>query len=256
MHHVGRKRGWIVRVLVLGAAPLVLGLLTTWAVAWGVWLRQDARSVEDAFYDPIDPEQRLEVLRARKHGYGWDYDHYWLLTPDPASVPIPFLCSLEEMPRTSYAKRAWRWGEAAPTGASTDIASTEYQPRQLVHKGRVATNARRFEWVEYIAGWPLRSATMYKAPDEEQVFDALELPSWLNSLVGNSHDIPVPTRPIWPGMIANTLIYGAAWAALFVTPGIARGRLRAWRGRCPRCGYDLRHQASPGCPECGWKRAG
>lgn len=33
-----------------------------------------------------------------------------------------------------------------------------------------------------------------------------------------------------------------------------RRRFREHRGQCVNCGYDLRGQTAPGCPECGWRR--
>ena len=56
------------------------------------------------------------------------------------------------------------------------------------------------------------------------------------------------------------LVYGAALAlgpsliiAAFVVP-LVRQSLRAKRGLCPACGYNLRGDFSAGCPECGWRR--
>jgi len=34
----------------------------------------------------------------------------------------------------------------------------------------------------------------------------------------------------------------------------AKRFIRARRGRCPRCGYELRGNMNAGCPECGWNR--
>ena len=34
-----------------------------------------------------------------------------------------------------------------------------------------------------------------------------------------------------------------------------RRAARLERGRCPKCGYDLRGKHDAGCPECGWNRA-
>ena len=48
-----------------------------------------------------------------------------------------------------------------------------------------------------------------------------------------------------------------AWLLwLFVELVVARRRLKrlARRGRCLKCGYDLRGDPAAGCPECGWKR--
>jgi hypothetical protein len=72
------------------------------------------------------------------------------------------------------------------------------------------------------------------------------------------HDyLALPLRPIWSGLAANTVLYAALWWLLLFIPGIARIRLRARRGACTACGYDLR-ATSPGspCPECGSSQRG
>ncbi|HYD01782.1 MAG TPA: hypothetical protein VEB22_11200 [Phycisphaerales bacterium] len=66
----------------------------------------------------------------------------------------------------------------------------------------------------------------------------------------------LPTTPLWPGLIANTAIFGAAFYLLAGVPG-ALLRMRRVAGCCPRCRYDLRPIGGEkaGCPECGWNRS-
>jgi hypothetical protein len=73
----------------------------------------------------------------------------------------------------------------------------------------------------------------------------------------------LPTRPLWPGFVVDTLFYAVILWLLIPGPFVLRRVIRIKRGRCPKCGYDLRGQppevgAAPGrgCPECGWKREG
>jgi len=62
----------------------------------------------------------------------------------------------------------------------------------------------------------------------------------------------LPLRPIWSGLAVNALVFGLMWWLLLFVPGIVRRRLRAKRGACLRCGYDLRATpAGSPCPECG-----
>ena len=66
----------------------------------------------------------------------------------------------------------------------------------------------------------------------------------------------LPLRPIWPAFLANTILDSAALWLLFAASGIVRRRIRAHRGRCSACGYDLRGSGGRGtdrkvCPECG-----
>lgn len=70
----------------------------------------------------------------------------------------------------------------------------------------------------------------------------------------------------WTGLIVFAFIIRPSWNALpwlvlFCVPGVLvtsrlfevmrRRKAERMRGKCPRCGYDLRGSVSPGCPECG-----
>jgi hypothetical protein len=67
---------------------------------------------------------------------------------------------------------------------------------------------------------------------------------------------PFPIRPVWPGFAINTIFYAAVLWVLLAFPGAVRRFVRRRRGRCTRCGYDLRGQVADDnrqilCPECG-----
>jgi hypothetical protein len=62
-------------------------------------------------------------------------------------------------------------------------------------------------------------------------------------------DVPTGVKPL--GLAANTLLGAAAWSLPLFGPGWARAMWRRRKGQCAECGYDLRGQVSPGCPECG-----
>ncbi len=64
----------------------------------------------------------------------------------------------------------------------------------------------------------------------------------------------LPLRPIWPGFLINTVFYTAILWPLYISPFILRRHIRHKRGRCIKCGYDLRGDLDAGCPECGWNR--
>lgn len=67
---------------------------------------------------------------------------------------------------------------------------------------------------------------------------------------------PLPLRPIWWRLIANTLIFSACWLLVLRSARILSLRMQRFRrmrrGLCPHCRYDL-HATPPGlpCPECG-----
>jgi len=59
----------------------------------------------------------------------------------------------------------------------------------------------------------------------------------------------LPLRPVWSGLVVNTLIYAlVAWCAWMLARAGRRCRRRR-RGRCPGCGYPI--GASCRCSECG-----
>ena len=64
----------------------------------------------------------------------------------------------------------------------------------------------------------------------------------------------LPYRPVWAGMLINTVFYTLlAWCVLAVLRAFRHAR-RMHRGRCPACEYDLGYDLRDGCPECGWRR--
>jgi hypothetical protein len=68
-------------------------------------------------------------------------------------------------------------------------------------------------------------------------------------------EIYLPLKPL-PGPPPQHHFYALLWAILLLAPGALRRRIRRARGRCPKCGYFLRGQPAPGCPECGLGREG
>ena len=73
----------------------------------------------------------------------------------------------------------------------------------------------------------------------------------------NSRFIGFPLRPILPGFLINMLFWAIILWLLIPGPFVLRRLIRRKRGRCPKCGYDLRGAipgAGGGCPECGWNR--
>ena len=117
-----------------------------------------------------------------------------------------------------------------------------------------------FDWWENIAaGWPMVALWMEyeESPNGAGPLTdrwALRLPMSKRHGPSSLRKPTIPLRPLWPGFGIDTLFYGAIWFGVFFAPGSAKRFIRAKRGRCPRCGYDLRGQLAAGCPECGWGR--
>jgi hypothetical protein len=113
---------------------------------------------------------------------------------------------------------------------------------------------------EYRCGWPfLALATIHRN-------SILEAKGWQFAVVFEGshnwgyglHMLVLPVEPIWPGFAINTVFYAAVLWVLIAGPGAVRRLVRRRRGRCTRCGYDLRGQVAASgfngkivCPECG-----
>ena len=105
------------------------------------------------------------------------------------------------------------------------------------------------EWHEAAytkVGWPLPSASRGRIWLEDRPSQQWGL--WETTIAGRK--VSMSTRPIWFGLLANTLFY----AALALTPMVLlrwrRTRRRLARGVCVACGYELGEGVGV-CPECG-----
>ena len=174
--------------------------------------------------------------------------------------PFPDLCEIQ------LRLTLRNWPRAVPADWPPPTAPTIYKNAVhtlILHQAvRYAdptsdstAGASHYQWL-YQYGWPLRAfevesrATSTKPPE---LLAALgPVPSWLRP--GGASLRHVPTRPIWYGLLLDSLLYAVllwsmlagSWATLRVS------RLR--RCRCPACNYDLRGDLAHACPECGWRR--
>ncbi len=64
----------------------------------------------------------------------------------------------------------------------------------------------------------------------------------------------IPYSPLAAGFLANTAFNALILWLLILGPLALRRLVRRRRGRCIKCGYDLRGDFESGCPECGWNR--
>jgi hypothetical protein len=113
-------------------------------------------------------------------------------------------------------------------------------------------------------GWPLLSMWTELRGDTSQNAQFLEvrggaqIGQW-STIQIETFGLPrvVPYRVIWPGFAINTAFYASVLWMLLALPGAVRRFVRRRRGRCTRCGYDLRGQTVVElpevlrCPECG-----
>ena len=143
-----------------------------------------------------------------------------------------------------YYKRVWpnhsalpnlpRWSRPSKTLSVADIASTPPQG-------------------ERAQGWPFL-ALRTKTTRSDRWWFGINLDTD-DSSIANWSDLRVlALYPIIPGFAINTIFYAAILWGPTLGPFTARRMIRRKRGRCIKCGYDLRGDFSAGCSECGWRR--
>jgi hypothetical protein len=222
-------RPWLIRIVVC----LILGAVTTVAVAWGSSAIGEANTPAWTVAhrsEPLDPG--LERVWTEHFGSA----HF--LT---GAFEEETLISAVELPTVTV----WR---------ARMLASRQFFLQSLPQDG-VGATASMFI---HAAGWPVASfrGEMIFGPSI-QMHDVLEF-----------GDTRVPTGLLWPGFAIDTLFYAAIGFGVFFGFASAKRAIRRARGRCPQCGYDLRghrHEGTPGeprrheglaagCPECGWQR--
>jgi hypothetical protein len=211
---------WIFTILLF----LLLGAVVNVAVAWlcaawprGPFLRRDG-------WDFSPPPCELSWLA--RSGRRLEYDHFWVTR------------TLQ-----SFGATETLFLEASWSGGLTGLDA----------------------W-RVCSGWPMASFSggcilcrydpITDSIPVERYVGAFRLPRWTTP---DSRKTPalLPLVPVWPGFAVNTLLYAIVLWFLIPGPFVLRRLIRIKRGRCPKCGYDLRGAipgAGGGCPECGWNR--
>ena len=234
---------------------LLLGVVTTLAIAWGFAYATDRVAAYQSshigakvyfgegewhhvsqFRTGAGEIVRLDYLGGDPvrdpHIAPWDLSSWTVTHRSPREVyeTIHLDLSLQE--------EAWGWPCLALRSAvwfEDDVPrpSWDAQRRRMVAAAPAASPKTRSAWLF----------------DQELYVDPTGIvsgPAMLRSL---------PLEPIPLGLAANSALFASTWWVLLVGWRIALRRWRAHAGRCPQCGYDLRGDLARGCPECGWNRA-
>jgi hypothetical protein len=240
-------RRWLVTILLF----LLLvsgGAIVNVAVAWGcAWYWGGGR---EGLYARPDGGLRLRNGRSiLAHAYsrpGASEVYVWLsvygLREDPrGSDPIDHMT---------------KCGPVADPWARLVELESRFQTRHVMES-----------WTEWASGWPFLACGGYHSR-RIQVFEdgtrdialqshgVLSGDGILNLHPGwtDPEHVVVPYHPIWAGFAGNTVFYAMILWLLIPGPFLLRRHIRRRRGRCVKCGYDLRGDLAHGCPECGWKR--
>lgn len=134
--------------------------------------------------------------------------------------------------------------EVDPTSLTSPV---DIAPETLPHaaRRRVRNGHERFDvlW----SGYPFKCALGWSDRDGGR--------AWLVEWTQVRHrTIVTPLRPMWAGLLGNTLVYAALVLAPWSGVRLVRTRRRRARGRCVACGYELGEGVAV-CPECGLGRA-
>lgn len=218
---------------------LLLGAMTTVAVAWGLALSVDTI---------VHPG--LQTLR-RSPGVQWAVQEFarWGVRSE-VWVPIDWAGRTGES-ITEFDARV----NATTNTLGMPVSSDTPQILPMARLGM--SQAESIELIEHRRGWPLLAlgcATLHRFDDGEDDRQTLygfayrpgRPAAWDVDLVH------LPLKPLFPGFYANTLLFAAAfWAVLFWRP--LRRRRRIARGQCPACAYSLAGlpAGTDKCPECG-----
>lgn len=118
------------------------------------------------------------------------------------------------------------------------------------HYARRAYTGHVQSIVSTSAGWPWSAASGRGLLDgtPSRVWS-----EWQSAVKLGSLTMRVPVRPIWPGLLANTVFYAGALFGVLVCLRVWRTRRRRARGRCVACNYQLGEGISV-CPECGLEK--
>jgi len=239
-------RRWTLRILIC-LILITAGAITTVAVAWGGALQWGGGVFEyTTMHLPND---------GRARGVSIERDFFVSRAGLSGRIPPEFAERLlSDMTKRGYAA---------------------IEPPQWLGIVNAVTGGSDFGVQEvWAAGWPRRAlvaVTMPVQPINSGVPFGIS-----GALIVQTEPMPrqlerasvvLPFRPLWLGFVIDTLFYAAIWFGVFFGFASAKRFIRIKRGRCPRCGYDLRGQrlatsqeppanSQIRCPECGRNHSG
>lgn len=212
-----------------------LGAVTSYAVAIGLSMRAGVRGVGIHSFaaDLVAFEHTCE---------GWSVVNFRRRRSDP-SLSDPGVLSAVRVQWAAAIRQ-----EANPAVCVEPLTEEDIEV-QFVH-----------------SGWPFRSCFGWCTWGRQQSNLSQKSGVPLQSL-GEQHSLYVdpksnpyfplriPLGPDWPGLLANSLLFGAVWFGVFVGPGRVRRVIRRRRRCCESCGYDLSGGTGiENCPECGHEK--
>ncbi len=144
--------------------------------------------------------------------------------------------------------RDWLVMEALPSPAVVVTPSPDWPAWTIMLSPESLSGETWYD--ERASGWPFHA--LCDAWTSSARRPSLQLRGIKTSLIRHvGRNVVLPTHPIWPGLLADSAIFGTGWALLLGTFPLAKRWRRARSGGCARCGYDVSGLPSGTCPECG-----
>ena len=231
----------------LGAIALLLGAVTTVAVAWA------GAVFEKAYRAP----HNTETLVFESFSTRYYVQSGWIVTRN--------IINWEDGQR-KYASLYPAWIDAE-TNASRSHAPFWSQAwlrtRPQCPPGTWASPGHQSALNEFAAGWPMRALCCdCDEPSQDPTTKLAVYPPSRGGFTLPCHVIKdgatvflpraLPYRPLLLGFATDTTIFAALWMLVLLRPAAIRAHRRR-KNRCPSCGYDRRGlpSAQTPCPECG-----
>ncbi len=208
------------RLLLFILLSVVLGVITSYLIAWGCALFASS-PMKEVWLTKMDENERSWLVSQHgSAGYTYLVGGAW-----------------------TYDVSAWDEREPPWWSRSLQKAVPEHTRFQ-----------RQTVWdCEVVAGWPVVCTRCDFTAERVRGQIVLHITRGVESdrVLPNAVPRIYPIDPIWRGLLANSAVFGSAWFILLGVPTMIVRVRRRRAGRCLHCGYDLRATTGDKCPECG-----
>lgn len=245
----------------------MLGLATTWAVAWGIQIGRWGGAVRPRFETTAvgfgfvgDQFVLVEVWRG--NGCAMNIWQLARLHAERQADPDSWEAKVAAMGHQAYADQQF---SAFPMKniARADRLASSFERTAL---RRLVGDMTHHDLMDVRVGWPARCLSHVFVSESPSLRGENERPrrsrrawtitlgfldrGWQSGAEGDGK-LVLPYRPLWSGLAIGTAFYGLLWTLpLLGVPLLRRWRCRR-RGLCPECGYDVKGNFAGACPECG-----
>jgi hypothetical protein len=221
-------------IILTAAICLALGAVASYAVAWGLVLRTNFTSILAARYSLAGT-----VARTTLPFEPVDYDGSIYFPPSVERLDV-------EAADIGWGRSTRRFVNSSEPVVSESIVAGDLDLNFLT------VYEERFGFpMQSAAKWSTHTLEVNAWPSTPQpAARVLDGGWWAFSRLQGLDAVRFPLRPIWPGLIINSIVYSLAAWALWRGVAAMRARCRRKLGDvCLKCRYP--RGTSPVCTECG-----